>query len=433
MSGEAEGSSGQQQGAEAPAAVEEQPTTAPEPSAPTSIDEVREEARVEGRQAALGADDAEPSAEEIRQVLGEDEFAGLDDEQVVEQYRELVGTADEVLEEEEESSAESSEPSIDLSELGFDLLDEEGEPLDPERLTETTLSDALESIKIRYKAGGQERADALADLVRLAQRVPTTDRRNHELMSQRNETAKELEQAEAELQELKSAQKLWHRALADPTGQVFEELRQQYQQALVEGEEPEEATKPGKREGKRDLSSPDSISDEEKQRQGERFYMTRIKPVLNEMAQTYSQDGSTPEPAQVQEIQQSLDAAFRELVANEGRFMADPDYGPQRLKEIIEDDLPTILERNGYRKVQGARRSSGSGSESSEVSELKKEVQLLKAKLAKQRLDEAPGSGSRGTSTPGPSSAKVEKQLENAGSYAEVKELMRTGELEFEV
>lgn len=417
------------------------------------IDEAFEEGSDEAYAEMLAAGEAEPTPEELREFYGED-AEGMSDEELAEEFNRLAKLGEEELEgaEPEIASEVEGEGEVgegegegvrtttpDLEELNFDLVSEDGTELGREDITDLTLAEALDSIQVRYEAGGEERKDALSDLVRLAQRIPNVDRRITELLTQRNETATELEEAKQELEELREFQDLWQRVLADPSGRLFEQLREEYQRELVgEGEGGLAALRGGEAEagseaGEAEVDQDEGWKSEEAQRRGQQFFNQEVEPVLEDMAQRYAGDGTDAD-----ELAGQLGDAFLQLVAAEGRFLGDPEYGPKRIREILQVDLPQALERQGFRpsgaprggQGQAGGNEAGSTSPSEELAKMRKEIKMLKARIAQEKAEEAPGSGGSGAGTPGSGSGSA-SGLEDAESWGEVKERLRSGEVDF--
>lgn len=389
--------------------------------------DVLADAREEAFVAAL-SEGGEPSAADLREFFGDD-AAGLSDEALLQEWQAQRAAAQQGSEPSQSGPADpaaaGAPPAASAAAAAaaatvkhaFELLNGEGKPLTPEQL------ETIKQLQVKYKAADAETVEALGELVRKAQRTPFVDRRIGDVLRSRNELAEENVGLRGEVEELRTQQRVWQRALSDPSGEKLRELQESYLQALRA--EPEG---PAAQSG----AAP-SLTPEQATQQGTLIYLQQIKPRLDQMAAEYA-----PSENEAAALGARLESTFQQLVAQEGAmFQArGAEYSRRRVEEILTSDLPFALEQGGYaRQQRSAAPSGGAAAPAGEpaVEALRAENRALRARLAAQRVASAPGSGGSGGGNPPASLNRANPALEKAGSWDEIKQLLDAGTLELGV
>lgn len=268
--------------------------------------------------------------------------------------------------------------------------------------------------KVQYKANGQPVARTLDELVRRDQRSEAESARLQTVLEQRNAAAAEAAQVRSQAAQAESDRKIWAWALQDPTGQRFQKLQEKFF-----AQEPQ-------------LEAPARVGDDPQDEvRGELFYRSEIVPQLQKLARGYQFGDNAAAPEVASHLERQLDTAFRQLIDAEGTYISDPRYGPQRLSQIINDELPRMLAEAGYKPAQVAAALAAPAADPKVMAEnatLKAELQNLKTQMAKGRVGKAPGSGS-GASVPNSGNTGVDES--KMDSWKNIKKMLRDREETF--
>ncbi len=326
----------------------------------------------------LADKDGDLTAEDLRGFLDQRgiDTKNLSDEDVLQAYAET----------EIARQAGSGEPQQEPqggSDRPWAFVDGDGKPVAD--LTKLTVEEALK-LALSYKVDGQDRRHTLDDLIRLAQREPLDKQRITALLEQRNGVGNRLAQAETELAGLRKDKQFWLWVLQDRTGARFVKAVEAFEAADFQ---------PGGEQAGAAGGAPDplhSFSKDEETR-GELVYQQEVKPLIQQMARSWSVDGQAPTQELVQHTEAQIEQAFRALVAQEGRFLHDPTYGPWRIRQIIENDLPALLAEGGYRPTAAHGATDGGNGAAQENARLKAEIANLKAQRQKEKVNNAPDAG----------------------------------------
>lgn len=233
-----------------------------------------------------------------------------------------------------------------------------------------TVADFLKS-KIGYNANKAEQRKTFEELLRVAQYGHLNESKLSRAEAARQAALKELSGLKEANQRYTQNEKLWNYALNQfllgndkPMDAIIQKFREQA------GAPPELAGETG---------TTDSAAEAE----GMRVWYEEIQPRADELAQRYGAKN-----AEVRNYVQYL-------INNE------PDLTQERLDEILDSEMPMILEQNGFRASGAAAAPAVQQQSNSEVEELKKQLAELQAQVknsktaeVKQRLKRLPPSSS---------------------------------------
>ena len=132
------------------------------------------------------------------------------------------------------------------------------------------------------------------------------------------------------------------------------------------------------------------------------------------MAAQYSPDGKAPDATFTRQMEGEIDRNFRFLAEQDAGFLTE-----QRLGEIMQRDIPFMIQQAGIQSVQVASPDAVVNAETNKM--LLAELANLKKERAKEKLKGAPGSGS--TSGPAGSTA-VGIDLSNVKTAADIKKML---------
>lgn len=182
---------------------------------------------------------------------------------------------------------------------------------------EIPIEEAMER-QVRFKAGGEERTMTLDEVVRLAQNAQGRDQDVSQLRTQRDQTARELQQMESQLVALKRDRDVFLAALRDSSGDTFRQVQEAFSKGRPAGEHPRPADVPRE--------------DDATRRAGEKMMQEHIIPFATQLAGVYD--------ARVNEIVQ---VALEELGKIPPKFLTVEDVG-----DVLNRTIPSMLEENGY-------------------------------------------------------------------------------------
>ena len=347
-----------------------------------SRESLTEQAFAEGAEESvieeLGNVEAHPeiTIDDLRQIPGTEK---LTDAQLMAQWEKAQAEAG------GESAAEKP------LELPFPVYDAQGNKIAADKLT---LSDLFSGkVQIGYQAMGKEQRKAFSELVRNASQGHFNEHRYNTVQGQYRETAQKLAEREKAIATYEAERTQWNAALT----------------ALVMGNNgPMKALVEAYKGGLTKTGiTPDGFVPKEQveqQRQAEeagyKWWTDVGVPAAYDIATRYGADAK--------EVQN----AIQYYINNE------PNLTQARIDEIIKFDVPYALEQNGYssngQPAQAGTRTGGQPNQSNEdVSELRKQVQALQAKLAENanasvartrtKVRNAPAAGSGATAGAGDS------------------------------
>ena len=351
---------------------------------PADIEALMDEGVQEFDLERLAEQDVEPTAEDLRTLLG-DEAGDASDEQLLTAYAAAEADKEPVAEPAAEPASEAApvEPAAEP-------VAEVAPTAEPAAEAEPDAVSELLDKEITFNMEGGERTAKVSEILRLAQRADHNERRYQTAIGQRNSSDGQLQQAETELTGLRTDKKFWERVLSDRSGNLFQQAQQKWDEAVLRGDDdPAAAGTP---------ATPPPGFTPEQDAAGERVFAQYIAPSLQAMALSYSPDGNTPTPELASHTLGQLNQQARQLIASEGRFIT-----PERVQEILAIDLPSALQAGTYRPVNGVG-APAADSRDTEISSLKAKLANAITDRQKAKLEGAPDAP-EGGSTPGATAA----------------------------
>lgn len=331
----------------------------------------------------LASQEDEPSLEQMRELLGED-GKELSDEDLQKMWDDTKGEGETV-----EGKVDEDGKPVETPEEGKGVEEVAPEPLTFEK------PDELFDHKLTLTIDGQQREGTVAEFLRMAQRNPMQERRLQEVTGQRNELSTENERLTSEAEKAEQDFKWVKWMLEDESGARFLEMRQKFQAGQFQGPEVAAPVESG-------VSSEDSA---------QQYYQTEIRPVVQGIVRNYSQDGKASTAEEAQWLERKFEEVLSQKLELEGKFLT-----MQRLQDLVYDEIPQMIEQEGWRKVEGTPvaavapvanpvrsfhtfNDAGqvvSGDVSPELNAVKAELANLRRDMTKAKLAAAPGSGGEG-------------------------------------
>lgn len=177
---------------------------------------------------------------------------------------------------------------------------------------------------IGYRAINSDQKRTFDEVVRLAQLGHHNEQRMAQVMSDRNMLAERVQLAGTELAKADQERQAWQTILADQTGSSFLKAQERYFEAL------------------RVAPQVNGPSQAEVQATGIVFYQNTIFPALQAVASAYPGSNLT-----------EIDKMAQYLLAQEPLAAMDKNAAWERIKYIVNSQIPAMLEEAGFR-VAGA-------------------------------------------------------------------------------
>jgi hypothetical protein len=364
--------------------VPETPDTPDAPAEETVTPEPEATPAAEGESLA-------PSAADLREVMG-DAGKDLSDEELVAAYEKLPPEP-----EEKPASAEAPAPWS----RPYKLYMADGTQV--ESLQGLTPEQVLDA-EIGYTQDGQEVRRTIEGLARTAARVPLQDRRIASVVEQRNAEGAKAKELEAELEQRRIDAQWFANILSDRTGERYQAAQEEYERVMLQGGSLSDMTRAAP-------AAAPAPSQATTDAQGELYYQQQIVPVLQQIAEKLSADGSPPAPEEQQAILQNLNTTARTLIQQEGTHLTMP-----RLQEIVYQELPARALDSGLKQV--VTKAEAPASDTALMAELANARLALK----KARLAQAPPSSGRKGSASAKAVAGSIEALEQATSASDVED-----------
>ncbi len=387
----------------------------------TEIDEAAEDAGQNMAIDELANSEEEVTADALRGILG-DSAKDVSDEELLETYAK-AGEEEEVVADEtpvaagaEVTTSDAETPEAEADEAPvwdrpWDLVDAEGNKVtDVESLSFKELMD----LKIGYKAGGEDQSRGLDEIVRLAQRAPMDEERLRTLQQQRNDAADKYIAQQATLAELEKDKEFALWVFSDPTGGRFSDALKKFESKGF-GDAPPADAEP---------EIDPSLVSRERMARGEEVLRTSIRPRLEALARSVSADGELASPENQAALSRELEEQFLVMAAAEGHYLDDPSYGPARVQQMLNEELPHAVAVAGYRAVKDLAITEPT---TEGLVALQAEVENLKTELAKARVSEAPDAGGGSIPSGSPKGPSISDKLDKM-SWKEMKKFMDSDE-----
>lgn len=268
-----------------------------------------------------------------------DELSAFEGELTIEQLKKLPGADKHSDEELEQMWKRVSTPR----QRSYKLYKDD-KPL--EDFSGLTAEELLDAVKYGYTANGKEQVKNFDELVRVAQMGHYNESRMQQILNERNQKAEAYAKLEAEHSTYGQERKLWEHALSrylqgdqGPLTQIIEA----YQKAINEPPQ---------------LANNQPESDTNLEAAAQKVYYEVVIPNSYNIASKY---GANP--------QEVANAVLHYVNQEPPEFMNE-----QRLAEILNHDIPMLLEQNGY-----SANTHPMEKPKDELAELKRELAELKA------------------------------------------------------
>ena len=329
--------------------------------------------------------ESEPSLEQMREKLGEGgkELSDEDLQKMWDDTKEV-----------KEDKVDEDGNVIETPEGKKEGVEEKVDEVVPEPLTFKE-PDELFDHKLSLTIDGQEREGTIAEFLRMAQRAPMSDRRLNEVTGQRNELSTENERLVSEGEKAEQDFKWVKWMLEDESGARFMEMRQKFQAGQFQGPE---------------VVAP--VTEVSTEAAGQKHYQDYVRPAVQKIVREYSQDGKATTAEEAQFLEKKFEEVLSQKIELEGRFLT-----MQRLEDLVHQEIPQMIEQEGWRKVEGAtpiapvvtptvpvqsfrsfneRGQVVSGNVDPELNAVKAELSNLRRDMTKAKLNAAPSSGGEG-------------------------------------
>lgn len=271
--------------------------------------------------------------------------------------------------------------------------------------------------QIGYRAINADQKRTFDEIVRLAQLGHHNEQRMAQVMSDRNMLAEQVQTAGSEVARANQERQAWNAILADQTGSSFLRAQEKYFAALAQA------------------PTTTGPSQAEVNAQGVIFYQSNIFPALQKISAAYPGSNLS-----------EIDKMAQYLIGQEPLAAMPKDQAWERIKYIINSQIPAMLEEAGYGlagapaptnvvpsiNTRPGPTAAGVAASPKSVAEQKKllaENANLKRALAKQKLAAAPSLGGRGHGgeplDTDDASSNLEKRLAGMSS-SQAKEFLRS-------
>lgn len=253
-----------------------------------------------------------------------------------------------------EEPAVATEPVVaeEKLELPFPVYDKDGNKVEIDKVTLAALFKG--DLQVGYNALGKEQRKTLVDAIRNASQGHWNEHRYTTVQQQLTQTLAKHKELESKHKQFEGEREQWNAALVAliaGDNKPMQRIVDAYQASMTRsGQVP-----PGY------VPQADVEASAEQERQGTEWLHTVGMPAAMEIAQTYA---ASPKEAY---------NAILYYIQNE------PVLTPQRLEEIIKYDVPMAFEQNGY---TATGKKTPAVESNNELSELKKTVEALQARLA---------------------------------------------------
>lgn len=311
----------------------------------------REAAAREGEEAAIFEQlkDAEDvTVSDLRRVAGAD-AEGLTDEQLSEMWAKA----------QEQAAGAKNAPA----ESPFPLYNEKGEKLDLKNLT---VADLLSGkAHIAYQALGKEQRKALKDLVRTAANGHYNEQVTGGLRADVQQMTQRFQEANTKVAQYETDRGLWTGALeAAARGDVskINAMIKAYADELMKGPAAA-ASQPAP-----------EVQSAQLETAGLRVWHEQIVPEINRVAEAYGLPATGRDEA-VKIVQWHLN--------QQSAFLT-----PERVKRILDLDLPAAIEAAGYERKSGVTAFQQPPADSAELAKLRAENLELKAGKANDKMQQ---------------------------------------------
>lgn len=311
----------------------------------TSSEEIeltRESALDEGVTNAVvdNVGDGEPSVDDLRALPGADEYS---DEELLAMWKES------------NKGEEKPETPAQAAARAWKFYGADGkEVADVDKMT---VADFLKG-KLGYNANKAEQQKTLDELLRVAQYGHLNESKLSRAEAARQAASKELETLRGQTTKHSQNEKLWNYALSEflrGNDKPMDAIIQRFREA---------AAAPPELAG---TESTDTASEAE----GMRVWYEEIQPRADDIAKQYG--------AKADEVRNYV----QYLINNE------PELTQERLDEIIEQEMPMILEQNGFRAsgqpAVAGKAAAPAAQPNAEVAALQKQIAELQAQMKNQK------------------------------------------------
>lgn len=304
------------------------------------IDQALSEGGQEAIVDQLATKEGELTIEDLRKLPGAE---GMTDEQLKAEWANAVKSV----------SGEGTE-EVEAVKLPFPVYDKQGNKVEADKVN---LADLLNgNLQIGYNALGKEQRKTLTEALRNASMGHWNEQRYNLTVQERNQVAQELAELKKQASQFSGERKTWDAALtALSMGNIepMKRLAQAYQNAVT--------NVPNVPEGM--MSAEQVRADQELFAQGQQFINQTIVPAGIEIAQRYGADAK-----------EVLGAIEWFLKQEPAEFLTK-----EKIDSILQYEVPQLFESNGYTASESKPNVSQGGNE---VSELKKTVEALQARIA---------------------------------------------------
>jgi len=340
-----------------------------------SRDGLRQAALEEGIEAASGADESavEETVDETVERLAEKE------ELTVADLRELAGKDAEGLTDEQLIAEYEKAEKAGEYKLPFPVYDVQGNKIDD--VSKLTVQDLLDGkVQIGYNAMGKEQRKALADVLRVAANGHLNESKMATTLAERNQSYERLQEIRKEHEQWAADRKVWQAALNAAAAGNVDPLQRIINAYVTES-------------GRVDATPASPETDRALEAAGQQFVLTTIVPTAYKLAADYGADAT--------EVTNAILAAIQNEPVE---FLTR-----EKIQQIMEYEIPSLLEQNGYARNGAVAQADGGGSNplAAEVAALKARLQELTADKANSRTAalrrKAPAAGGGSVSSAGDS------------------------------
>lgn len=282
--------------------------------------------------------ESESTADEVNADSIIDQLASVETDLTVEDLRKLPGADKHTDEELEQMWQEALNPPKQARSYKFYKDNAEVEDLDSLSASE------LLQLQVAYNAMGKEQRRSFDEVIRNAQLGHFNDARLNQIQQQRDEVYKQLQEIKPVYEQWGNDRKILEYALTQ-----YNLGNPQPLEALINAFKAEAGRIP-------ELVNRSEDNSAQLEAAGQKVFYETVVPAASELASRYGADA--------REIQQAI---LEYVEAEPDEFMTS-----QRLQEIINVDLPMLLEKNGYTPEEPVKKED-------ELASLRKEVAELKA------------------------------------------------------